>query len=148
MRAVGSSLPRVDAAAKVAGTARFPGDIDIPGQAWLKVVFAGFVHGRIKAVETAAAEAAPGVIAVLTAKDVPVNEYGLIMPDQPVLCGVGSTPQAQRVRWEADHVAVVVAETQAQAEAAAKLVRVDYEPLPVVTDPIAAMQPDAPILHP
>ena len=92
MRAVGSSLPRVDAAAKVTGTARFPGDIDIPGQAWMKILFAGFVHGRITAVDTAAAEAAPGVLAILTAKDVPVNEYGLIMPDQPVLCGVGSTP--------------------------------------------------------
>src|SRR5690606_28454324 len=148
MRAVGSSLPRVDAAAKVAGTARFPGDIDLPNQAWLKIVFAGFAHGRITAVDTAAAEAAPGVIAVLTAKDVPVNEYGLIMPDQPVLCGVGSTPQAERVRWEADHVAVVVAESEAQAKAAAKLVKVEYEPLPIVTDPIAAMQPDAPILHP
>lgn len=148
MRAVGSSYPRIDAAAKVTGEARFPGDIDIPGQAWLKVVFAGFAHGRITAVHTAAAEAAPGVLAVLTAKDVPVNEYGLIMPDQPVLCGVGSTPQAELVRWEADHVAVVVAETEAQAQAAAKLVKVDYEPLPIITDPIAAMQPDAPILHP
>ncbi len=148
MRAVGSSMTRVDAAAKVAGTARFPGDIDIPGQAWLKIVFAGFVHGRIRSVDTTAAEAAPGVLAVLTAKDVPVNEYGLVMPDQPVLCGVGSTPQAELVRWEADHVAFVVAETQAQAEAAAKLIQVDYEPLPIVTDPIVAMQPDASILHP
>ena len=95
-----------------------------------------------------AAQAAPGVVAILTASDVPVNEYGLIMPDQPVLCGVGSTDQAAVVRWEADHVALVVAETEAQAEAAAKLVRIDYTPLPVVTDPFAAMQPDAPILHP
>jgi CO/xanthine dehydrogenase Mo-binding subunit len=148
MRAVGSSLPRIDAAAKVTGTARFPGDIDIPGQAWLKIVFAGFAHGRIKAVDVAAARSAPGVIAVLLAADVPVNEYGLIMPDQPVLCGVGSTPQAELVRWEADHVAFIVAESEAQANAAAKLVRVDYDPLPVVTDPRLAMQPDAPILHP
>ena len=148
MRAVGSSLPRVDAAAKVTGTARFPGDIDIPGQAWLKVVFAGIAHGRITAVDTAAALAAPGVIAVLTAQDVPVNEYGLIMPDQPVLCGIGSTPQAEVVRWEADHVAVVVAETEAQAHAAAKLVKIEHEPLPILTDPLLAMQPNAPILHP
>ena len=47
MRAVGSSLPRIDAAAKVTGVARFPGDIDIAGQAWAKVVFSGFAHGRI-----------------------------------------------------------------------------------------------------
>ncbi|HXF63458.1 MAG TPA: xanthine dehydrogenase family protein, partial [Caldilineaceae bacterium] len=148
MRAVGSSLPRVDAVEKVAGTALYPGDIDLPGQLWMKIVFAGFPHGRITAVHTAQVAAAPGVVAVLTAPDVPVNEYGLIMPDQPVLCGVGSTPQAERVRWEADHVALVVAETPAQAEAAAKLIRVEYDPLPVVTDPLAAMAPDAPILHP
>ena len=60
----------------------------------------------------------PGVSEVLTAADVPVNEYGLIMPDQPVLGGLGSTPQAATVRWEADHVALVVAESQAEAEAA------------------------------
>ncbi|MBW7884761.1 MAG: xanthine dehydrogenase family protein [Caldilineaceae bacterium] len=148
MRSVGSSHPRVDAVEKVAGAAAFPGDLNLPGQAWLKVVFAGVPHARINAVDTRAALAMPGVIAVLTAADVPVNEYGLIMPDQPVLCGVGSTPQAEIVRWEADHVAVVVAETASQAEAAAKCVHIDYEPLPVVTDPLAAMQPDAPILHP
>ena len=148
MRAVGSSLPRVDAAEKVTGAALYPGDIDLPGQLWLKVVFAGFAHGRVKAVHTAEAAAAPGVVAVLTAPDVPVNEYGLGLLDQSVLCGVGSTPQAALVRWEADRVALVIAESQAQAEAAAKLIRVDYDPLPVVTDPIAAMQPGAPILHP
>lgn len=148
MRAVGSSLPRIDAADKVTGRALYPGDIDQPGQLWLKIVFAGFAHGRITAVHTAQAQAAPGVAAVLTAADVPVNEYGLIMPDQPVLCGVGSTPDAAHVRWEADHVALVIAETQAQAEAAAKWVRVDYEPLPVVTGPFAALQPGAPLLHP
>jgi len=148
MRAIGSSLPRVDAVDKVTGATRYPGDIDLPGQAWLKIVYAGAPHARINAVAVRAALAAPGVIAVLTAADVPVNEYGLIMPDQPVLCGPGSTAQAETVRWEADHVAVVVAETEAQAEAAARLVQLDYTPLPVVTDPVAALQPDAPILHP
>jgi CO/xanthine dehydrogenase Mo-binding subunit len=148
MRAVGSSYPREDALPKVTGAATYPGDIDLPGQAWLKVVFAGVPHAQIHAIETAAAEAAPGVIAVFTAKDVPVNEYGLAMFDQPVLCGPGSTAQAGRVRWEADHVAVVVAETQAQAEAAAQLVKLDYSALPIVTDPLVAMQPGAPLLHP
>lgn len=148
MRAVGSSLQRIDAVDKVTGVAAYPGDIDVPGQVWMKIVFAGVPHARITRMETSKAEAAPGVLAVLTAADVPVNEYGLIMPDQPVLCGPGSTPQAEIVRWEADHVALVIAETAAQAEAAAKLVVIDYEELPVVTDPLAAMQPDAPILHP
>jgi CO/xanthine dehydrogenase Mo-binding subunit len=71
------------------------------------------------------------------------------MPDQPVICGVGSSnPQAATVLWEADRIAVVVAETQAQAEAAAKLVKLDCTPLPPLTDPFDAMQPDAPALHP
>jgi CO/xanthine dehydrogenase Mo-binding subunit len=148
MRAVGSSIPRFDAVDKVTGAAPYPGDIDLPGQAWAKIVFAGLPHARIVRVETGQAEAAPGVLAVLTAKDVPVNEYGLIIFDQPVFCGPGSTPAAERVRWEADRVAVVVAETQAQAEYAAKLVQIEYEPLPVVSDPLLAMQPDAPVLHP
>lgn len=148
MRAVGSSLPRIDATDKVVGAGVYAGDIDLPGQAWLKVRFAGTPHARIKAVDVSAARAMPGVIAVFTAADVPVNEYGLIMPDQPVLCGVGSTPQAEIVRWEADHVALVVAESEAEAEAAAKAIVIDYEPLPVITDPFAAMAPDAPPLHP
>lgn len=148
MRAVGSSLPRIDAAEKVTGAGVYAGDIDLPGQAWLKVVFAGTPHARIRAMDTSAARAMPGVVAVLTAADVPVNEYGLIMPDQPVLCGLGSTPQAEIVRWEADHVALVVAESAAEAEAAAKAIVIDYEPLPVITDPFAAMAPDAPPLHP
>ena len=127
---LGSSLPRIDAADKVTGAALYAGDIDMPGQAWLKIVFAGVPHARINAVDVEAARAAPGVIAVLTAADVPVNEYGLIMPDQPVLCGPGSTHQAGTVRWEADHVALVVAETQAQAEAAARLVKLDARRCP------------------
>jgi CO/xanthine dehydrogenase Mo-binding subunit len=148
MRAVGSSKQRIDAVDKVTGVAPYSGDIDLPGQAWMKIVFAGVPHARITAMDTSRAEAAPGVISVLTARDVPVNEYGLIMPDQPVLCGLGSTPQAEIVRWEADQVALVVAETAAQAEAAARLVEVTYDPLPVISDPLAAMLPDAPILHP
>ncbi len=148
MRAIGSSLPRSDAAAKVTGAARYAGDVDLPNQAWIKIVFAGVPHARINAVEVEAARAAPGVIAVLTAADVPVNAYGLIMPDQPVLCGTGSSELAATVRWEADHIAVVVAESQVQAEAAARLVKLDATPLPLLTDPFDAMQPGAPILHP
>ncbi|MCB0115380.1 MAG: aldehyde oxidase, partial [Caldilineaceae bacterium] len=124
MRAVGSSLQRIDAVDKVTGRAAYPGDIDLPNQVWAKIRFAGVAHARITRMDTSAAEDAPGVLAVLTAKDVPHNGYGLIMPDQPVLCGVGSTAQAEIVRWEADHVAVVVAETAAQAEAAAKLIEI------------------------
>lgn len=148
MRAVGSSIPRFDAGDKVTGKAAYPGDIDLPGQAWLKIVFAGVPHARIVRMDTERAAAAEGVIAILTAADVPVNEYGLVMPDQPVLCGLGSTPHAEVVRWEGDKVALVVAETAAQAEAAARLLEIEYETLPVITSTEQALAPDTPPLHP
>ncbi|MGL4650847.1 MAG: xanthine dehydrogenase family protein molybdopterin-binding subunit, partial [Caldilineaceae bacterium] len=148
MRAVGSSLTRPDAMPKVTGTALYAGDIDLPGQLWLKTVFAGVPHARVRAVQVEAARKAPGVVAVLLAADVPVNEYGLIMPDQPVLCGTGSSAQAELIRWEADHIALIVAETPEQADAAARLVRLEADPLPVLTTIEQAMAADAPALHP
>lgn len=146
---VGKSVTRLDAAAKVTGEALYPGDIDLPEQAHMKILFAGRPHAIIKKIDTRQAEALPGVLAVFTAKDVPNNEYGLIMPDQPVLCGPGSNKAyAERVRWIGDQVALVVAETEAIASKARDLIQVDYEDLPVVTDMLAAMEPDAPLLHP
>jgi CO/xanthine dehydrogenase Mo-binding subunit len=86
---------------------------------------------------------------VFTAADVPVNEYGLIMPDQPVLCGPGSTKNnADRVRFVGDQVALVVAETEAAAVKAVQAIEVEYEELPRVLDPIEAMREGAPLLHP
>ena len=71
----------------------------------------------------------------------PVNEYGLIMPDQPVLCGPGSNkPFADHVRFIGDQVALVIADTEEIAEQALKLINVEYEDLPVVANPITAMQ--------
>ncbi len=146
MRAIGSSLPRHDATAKTLGVAAYPDDIDIKNQAWMKIIFAEIPHAIVEQIHIKDAKAAPGVIDVLTAADVPVNSYGLLTPDQPVLCGPGSTEQATRVRWEADHVALVIAETRAEAAAAAKLVQVDYAPLPIVTDPEAALLPGSPLI--
>jgi CO/xanthine dehydrogenase Mo-binding subunit len=149
MSAIGQSMPRVDARAKVTGEARYSGDINYPNQAWMKILFANRPHARIRSIDTSRAEALPGVIAVFTAKDVPVNEYGLIMPDQPVLCGPGSTkPYAEHVRWIGDQVALVVAETEAIAAQGIDLIAVDYEDLPVVTDLEEAMKDGAPIIHP
>ena len=146
---LGKPTPRVDALAKVTGEALFPGDIDMPNQAYMKILFAGRPHAVIRRLDTAAAEAMPGVLGVFTAKDVPVNEYGLILPDQPVLCGPGSTkPYADRVRFVGDQVAVVVAESESIAAAAARRIEVDYEDLPIVTDVLAARQAGAPLLHP
>ncbi|MCI0861417.1 MAG: xanthine dehydrogenase family protein [Chloroflexi bacterium] len=127
----------------------FPGDIDMPHQAYMKILFAGRPHAIIHRLDTSAAEAVPGVLGVFTAKDVPVNEYGLILNDQPVLCGPGSSkPHAERVRFVGDQLAVVVAESEEIAAEATKLIEVEFEDLPIITDPEQAMQEGALRLHP
>lgn len=145
---IGISLTKVDALGKVTGATAYPSDFNIDNQLWMKIRFSDRVHARIRAIDTTAAEAYPGVVAIFTAKDVPVNEYGLTIFDQPVLCGPGSTKAgADIVRCLMDQVAVVVAETEESAAAAAKLIEVDYEDLPILTDPEIAMQEGAPQLH-
>jgi CO/xanthine dehydrogenase Mo-binding subunit len=149
MNIVGQSIIRLDARGKVTGKTLFPGDIDLPNQAMMKILFAGRPHAIIKSIDTAAAEALEGVIAVFTTKDVPVNEYGLIMPDQPVLCGPGSAkPYTDRVRFVGDQVALVVAETEEIAAQARDLIVVEYEDLPVVTDVEIAKETTEILLHP
>jgi CO/xanthine dehydrogenase Mo-binding subunit len=141
---IGKRAPRVDALAKVTGEALYPGDLSRPNMLHMKLLFARRPHARVVRVDSREAEAHPGVIAVFTAKDVPVNEYGLQTNDQPVLCGPGSDkPGADVVRFEGDQVAVVVAETEKEAAAAVKLIEVTYEDLPIVDDPQEAMAPGA-----
>ena len=137
---VGASLPRTDALGKVTGATLYPADLVRPGMLHLQVVFAHRPHARIKKVDISAALKLPGVVAVLTASDVPYNAYGLIDADQAALCG-------DVVRFEGDKVALVAAESKEVAIAAAELVRVEYEDLPAITDPRAAMAPGAPLIH-
>lgn len=149
MPTIGQSVTRVDAVSKVTGEALYPGDINMPDQAYMKILFAKRPHAIIKRIDISRAEALDGVLAVFTAKDVPVNEYGLGIPDQPVLCGPGSTkPFAERVRFIGDQVALVVAESEAIALKAMDLIEVDYQDLPVVADPLDAMQTGVTLLHP
>ncbi len=155
---IGHSLPRVDARGKVTGTTPYSGDLVMQGMLHMKLLFAGRPHARVKRIKTSIAEAAPGVVAVYTAKDVPVNEYGLQWRDQPVLCGPNLSltlsrsvkqekPGADIVRFVGDQVAAVVARSEAEAAAAVKLIQVEYEDLPIVGDAIEAMKPDAPRVH-
>ena len=149
MASIGKSFPRVDAIAKVSGKALYPGDINLPNQAYMKILFANRPHAIIKTIETSKAEELAGVLAVFTAKDVPVNEYGLIMPDQPVLCGPGSSkPYADRVRFVGDQVAIVIAESEEIAVKGRDLIEVEFGDLIVVTDPLESMQKGTPLLHP
>jgi len=125
MSIIGQSVTRVDAIGKVTGEALYPGDINLPDQAYMKILFAHRPHAIVRSIDTRAAEALPGVIAVFTAKDVPVNEYGLIVSDQPVLCGPGSSkPYTDRVRFIGDQVALVVADSEVIAAQARDLIRV------------------------
>lgn len=147
--ALGQSIKRLDARDKVTGEALYPGDINLDNQWWMKIRFSDRAHARIVALDTTAAEALPGVRAVFTAKDVPVNEYGLVYKDQPVLCGPGSSkPGADVVRCYMDMIALVVADTESIAAEAVRLIEVAYEDLPVLTSPQQARQPDQVQIHP
>lgn len=137
---IGAPLPRPDAPGKVTGEARYPADLITPDMLHLQVVFSHRVHARILSLDATDALAYPGVEAVLMADDVPYNAFGLIDADQPVLC-------KDIVRFEGDKVAIVAARTREAAIAGARLVHVDYDDLPAVTDPQAAMAPDAPLVH-
>ena len=133
---IGTNAARIDAPGKVTGKTLYPGDIAYPDMLHMATLFADRPHARILSIDTSEAEAAPGVVAVFTAKDVPVNLYGLQIKDQPVLCGPGSDkPGADVVRCVGDQMALVVAETEAQARAACKLIRIEWEDLPLVLDP-------------
>jgi CO/xanthine dehydrogenase Mo-binding subunit len=138
---IGRSIQRTDAYAKVTGQANYPGDLSMAGMAHLKMLFAGRPHARIVSIDTTQARAVTGMLAVLTAEDVPVNNFGMAHADQPVLC-------QDVVRFVGDVVALVVAETVEIAGHARDLIQVTYEDLAVVDSPEAALAPGAPVIHP
>ncbi|PKO07574.1 MAG: aldehyde oxidase [Chloroflexi bacterium HGW-Chloroflexi-3] len=145
---IGKVITRVDAEAKVTGEALYPGDINFDNQLYMKTLFTEFPHAEIKSIDISEAEKMPGVILVLTAKDVPNNEYGLIMPDQPVLCGPGSNnPTADRTRCVSDQIALVIAESETIAATALNKIKVEYEELPVINNPDEALLEDAIRIH-
>lgn len=148
---VGSSPIRFDALAKAQGTAMYPGDRQVENALVAKVVFSGQAHARLISLDTSAAEAVEGVVAVLTAADVPRNEYGLTKSDQPVLIGPSDDEDVAVAtnisRWEADHVAVVVAETLEAADLGAAAIKAEWDQLELVPDIDAALD-DRVLVHP
>ncbi|MEJ2744341.1 MAG: molybdopterin-dependent oxidoreductase, partial [bacterium] len=138
---VGKRIPRIDARAKVDGSLKYPSDLYAEGMVWGRVLRANYPHAKIRSIDTSEAEGLPGVVTVLTHKDIDgTNRFGIERQDQPVLCD-------DRVRYVGDAVALVGAETKEIAEEALKLIKVDYEPLPLLEDPKKALEKDSVKLH-
>lgn len=138
---IGQSIPRVDNTGKVTGDARYTADVLLPGTLWAKTLRSPYPHARIARVDTSRAEKAPGVRAILTGADVRGILYGRRYRDISVLA-------QDRVRFIGERVAAVAADTLEQAEEALEFLEVDYEELPAIFDPVAALQEGAPIIHP
>ena len=139
--AVGAPVKRVDASDKVTGRAVYLDDMVVPGVLHAALVFPGCAHAVLRGVDASAARSMAGVRSTLTADDIPgENQVGVIDADQPLL-------PFDRIRYEGDAVAIVVAETAALAREAADAVSVDLTELPGVFDAVRAMEPDAPRVH-
>lgn len=138
---LGRSLLKVDGLPKVMGTAQFADDLKRPGMLYGAMLPSPHAHAKILSIDTGPALAIEGVVAVLTAKDVPgPNSYGVIRKDQPFLAG-------DKVRYAGDPMAVVIAQDKTVARRATKEIRVNYEILPAFFDPREAMKPDAIKIH-
>ena len=142
MRLVGQSVARPDVPAKIDGSFEYANDVVVPGMLFCAVTRSPHAHARIVSIDTSSACADPSVVLCLTATDVPGALYiGHIASDQPVLAdGV--------VRYHGEPVVAVIATSQEQAWLAADRVVVRYEPLPALTDPMRALDEDAPLVHP
>jgi xanthine dehydrogenase D subunit len=138
---VGESVARTDAPPKVKGEFKYGSDLAREGMLYGATLRSPHARARIVRIDTAAARKMSGVQAVLTADDLPTREkFGLMKLDQPVLA-------TGAVRYVGEPVALVAAEDAEQARLAVRAIKVEYEPLAAITDPVAALQPDAAKLH-
>ena len=148
---VGQPVGRKEDPKLLTGQGKYVEDLTLPGMVWMAVVRSPYAHARIRGVETSAALAQDGVIAVLSGAELR-DEWQSTLPCAWPLADEIRTPNhwpltPDKARYAGDGVAVVVAETRAAAKDAAALVEVDYEPLPAVTDVEAAMAEGAPLVH-
>ncbi|MBU0734310.1 MAG: molybdopterin-dependent oxidoreductase [Proteobacteria bacterium] len=139
---VGRRLPMHDAAAKVKGSAQFTADLTLPGMLHGKILRSNIPHGKILHIDTSGAEKLPGVKGVVTGKEIPDRLYGIVPKarDEYALA-------KEKVRYIGDDVAAVCAVDPEIAEEAVQLIKVDYEELPAVFDPLEAMKEGAPLIH-
>jgi xanthine dehydrogenase molybdenum-binding subunit len=140
---VGKRVNRVDAMAKVTGKAFYGADIILPNMLYGKVLWSPYAHARIRHLGGAKALASEGVMAVITAADVPGQKNEEEYPN-PMTCCLAK----EKVIFSGQPVAAVAATNPHIAEKALELIEVDYEELPSVIDVLEAMKPDAPLVHP
>lgn len=138
---VGLAAPRVEGEEKVSGQALYAADMTLPGTLWVKVLRSPIPHGRIKRIDVGGALRLPGVRAAISGKDVAGSKIGKKIIDMPILA-------EDVVRFIGEKVAAVAAESEEVAEEALNLIEVEYEELESVCDPLEALKPSAPILHP
>lgn len=153
--AVGQPVPRSEDPVLLRGEGHYSDDINLPGQAYCVMVRSPHAHGVIRHIDSAAARAMPGVLAIYTAADLAAGGIGPLPPRQvmnnrdgtPMLSPVKYVLATDKVRHVGDAVACVIAETVAAAKDAAENVVVDIDPLPAVSEPAAAAAPGAPLLY-
>ena len=138
---IGRPTPRIDAVAKSTGQEKFAADWAEPGCLWAVVRWAGVPSAKIKSINAEAARRADGVVAVLTAEDIPgLRFHGVVDKHEPVLA-------QDRIRHAGDPLAIVLAETKAAGRSAVGLIEVDLEELPALTDLDQALAEGAPLIH-
>lgn len=138
---VGNAVPRVDAATKVCGIAPSAGDLKLPGMLVAGLVRSPHAHARITRLDVEDARRVPGVLAVLTHRDIPGSKrFGILVKDQPVLA-------EDKVRYVGEPIAAIAAEDEEALERGLKAVAVEYQVLPAVLSVEQAMSPDAPLVH-
>jgi CO/xanthine dehydrogenase Mo-binding subunit/aerobic-type carbon monoxide dehydrogenase small subunit (CoxS/CutS family) len=126
---------------KLTGQKIYTDDLSFDGMLIAKAVRANIPHGKVKKIDVSEAEKMPGIVKVLTSKDIPgENIYGLVVLDQQVFCD-------DVVRYVGDTLALVIGETEDQVQAAVEAVKIEIEPLPVVSTIADALKADAPVLH-
>jgi len=150
-KVVGKRPIRHDGVDKVTGKARYAADVQLPGALHGKVLRSPHAHAIIKSIDTSKAEALPGVMAVVTSKDLAVVPDRLAQVGEDAFLSLrylsNNVLAGDKVLYKGHAVAAVAAENPHDAEQALKLIHVDYEVLPAVTNVEDAMKPDAPILH-
>ncbi|UCD98155.1 MAG: molybdopterin-dependent oxidoreductase [Chloroflexota bacterium] len=144
LEVIGQNYFRPDAIEKVTGHTKFTDDLKFESMLHARVKRAGIPHAILKKIDVGKARAYPGVVCVLTAEDIPAEKnHGLVIFDWPVMVGV-----AERVRTVGDALAIVAAEDREAATAALDLIDIEFEELPVVSDPVAAKGVSSPKIHP